>query len=222
MAWSVRPRCGLTQSGAYLSSNSVFRKDGPEGRLLERTSVRPEPNSSRCTHIIFRRPSSGCGDCDTRSDYLVSTDADASKHLERNIDTELAKQLCKRLERLRKKPITARGILPEPIRDKAGLHAVLSPRFLRREARKVFEELCVGANVRVLIDEPAARGKPQLRLLATGDADRQARRQTWTMRVERYALAEDATVRVEVATEGGLGRWLGGQQTLEGKGGTAS
>jgi len=193
----------------------------PEGRLLALTSVRPGPNSTRRTSIIFRRPSPGCTDCDTRPACLDSTEVDTSKHLELNVDTDLAKQLRKRLERVRRKPTATRGIVPEPIREEAGLHAVLSPRFLPREARKVFEELFVGASVRVALDEPPAR-KPPLRLVATGDAARQARRQTWDARVERYAMAEEAVVKLEVATDREIGRWLWGGEPTEAMEGAAS
>ena len=50
--------------------------------------------------------------------------------------------------------------------------------------------------------------KPKLRLVADGDADRQCRRQTWDERVARYALDEDATVRLEINTDQEIRRWL--------------
>jgi len=186
----------------------------PDGRTLELTSTRPTPNSSRRTSIIFRRPHSGCGNCDTRTTCLDSTDPDTGKQLELNVDTPLAKQLRKRLEQVRRKPAAARGIVPEPICEEAGLHAALSPRFLPREARKVFEELFLAVSMRVVLNELAAP-RPPLRLVATGEADRQARRQTWAARVARYALAEEATVRLEVTSSAPIRRWLGSKPSLE-------
>ena len=105
-----------------------------------------------------------------------------------------------------------------PITGEAGLHAVLSPRFKPREARKVFEELFVGASVRVVVDHPTAQ-RTRLRLIAANDADRQARRQTWTQRVARYALPDRAVVRLEIETDQDIRRWLTGSVTgnIEGK-----
>ena len=185
-----------------------------EGRALELSSVRPSPNSSRCTSVIFRRPSPGCQDCGNRTGCLTSADADAHKQLELSIDTKLAKKLRQRLGRIRTKSPEKRGTVPEAIGETAGIHAILSPRFLPREARKVFEELFISASVRVTVSKPNAP-KPKLRLVADGDADRQCRRQTWNERVSRYALAEDATVRLEIATGRGIGRWLKLGQDVE-------
>ncbi|MFT6160765.1 MAG: hypothetical protein ACJA00_003358 [Myxococcota bacterium] len=180
----------------------------PEGRLLELTTVRPAPTDATRTSIIFRRPCYGCGDCNSRRGCLTSVDLNAHKHLELTINMDVATPLRKRLERLHKKPDTARGVVPMPISEKAGLHVVLPPRFKPREARKVFEELFVGASMRVVVDNPAIQ-RTRLRLVATDDADRQGRRLTWTQRVAHYTLPEHAVVRLEIETDRELRRWLG-------------
>lgn len=192
-----------------------------QGRPLELSSVRPGPSSKKRTSVIFRRPRHGCRDCESRPGCLKAADEEASKHLELVIDTELAKVLRKRLGRVRAKPKTARGTVPKPISDEPGLHAVMAPRFLPREARKAFEELFVGASVRVVVDAPAAR-QSRLRLVADSEAERQARRQTWEQRVARYALAEEATVEVDVATDREIRRWLHRARPREATEGAAS
>ena len=164
----------------------------PEDRTLVLTTVRARPS------IIFCRPRGGCEDCSARAGCLHSQQRDAAKHAEFSVPTEAADALRERLDLARGKADPSPRIELRPIDVDAGLHAVITPRFLPAAARHHFEAIFLGATLRVEVDLPPPE-PPRPRLVAADEAERQQRRLTWSDRTARNALPDDATVNLDVS-----------------------
>ncbi len=176
-----------------------------DGRGLTLTTVRPQEHAPGRTNIILRRPVRGCMDCPPRPRCLRSERPQACKHVEIAIPTPVAERLRERLSLIRQPAPTPAF---EPIRDPAGPLAVVDTLFLPAEARHAFEEVFLGAMLRVHVDLPR-QDRQRTRLVAIDVADRQRRRKTWAQNVERNELPHDATIRVEVAGAAPIRRMLG-------------
>jgi len=170
-----------------------------DGRRLALTTVRRTPRSPTTTGVIFRRPLGGCEDCASRPHCLHSERPLASKHLEVSIPTAVAEPLRERLERIRQRPEQP---ALAPIGATPGPRAVHDSLFLPAEARHAFRDLFDDVTLRVVVQCPPPR--PRLRLVADDVADRQRRRKTWAQNLERHALPEDASVRLDIAGGRGL------------------
>ena len=182
-----------------------------DGRGLTLVTVRPREHAPGRTNIILLRPVRGCEDCSPRPRCLRSERPLASKHVEIPIPTPVAERLRDRLALIRK-PSGPPAI--EPIRDKPGPCAVLDTLFLPAEARHAFEQIFLGATLRVHVDiPPQHRRRP--RLLAIDVADRQRRRKTWAQNLERNELPHDASVQVEVAGSTPIRTMLGESDPME-------
>jgi hypothetical protein len=164
-----------------------------DGQVLEVTTVRKAENAPDRTGVIFRRPTGGCADCAMRSGCLRSERADADKHAEFSIPSKVAEQVRSRLSSVRSEPTPTS--LPPP----DGLRAVAAPLFLPAMARQVFAERFAQGTLWVAVDRPPPT-RPQPRLVAVDEADRQRRRKTWTQNLARYALP--STVQVHIAVAG--------------------
>ncbi len=177
-----------------------------EGRGLTLTSVRPVEHADGRTGIIFRRPRGGCEDCSSRQTCCRSARQEVPKHAEFAVSTFIADQLRRRLALVRAKPSGPRSI--EPLGTDPGPYTVADSLFLPASARQIFAEAFLGATIRVDVELPPP-GEPRPRLIAVDIGDRQRRRKTWTQNVERYALPDEAKVRVEVAGSATLRQMLG-------------
>ena len=178
----------------------------PEGRPLQLTTVRPSGHKNGRTHVIFRRPAGGCEDCTSRPGCLNSAQSSASKHAEFSIPTEIADRLRERLLLVRGED--GGGFPIEDIPVSSGPRAIADALFLPARARHTFRECFAGATLRIEVELPPPEA-PRPRLVAMDLSDRQRRRRTWQQNVDRYALAEGAKVRVEVAGGSTLRSMLG-------------
>lgn len=182
--WTWEPRDGKLQC--------------PDGRDLVLTTVRPRPQAPGRTGLVFCRPKGGCEACAVRDDCLRSVKPKVAKHAQFPVPNEVADKLRKRLALVRGKTKPETPLELHPVEGDAGLHAVLSPRFLPSEARRRFREVFDHARLRVDVDMPPSE-PAQPRLVAVDVADRQHRRQTWAQRNACNRLPEDAVVRIEAA-----------------------
>ena len=162
----------------------------PDERALTLTTARRAERTESTTGIIFRRPKGGCEACEPRDGCLRSERPEASKHAELSIPTETATALRGRLERIRAR----RAGFPEPTAP--GPQAVRDSLFLPARARQTYDACFRRASLRVEVELPDA--PPLLELLAEDAGDRQRRRKTWSQNAARYALPDDAMVRVRL------------------------
>jgi len=175
----------------------------PDGRPLDLTSVRPKEHAEGRTGIIFRRPKGGCEDCAPRDACFESSRHAAPKHTEFSVPTPLASKLRQRLALVR--ALAESTILP--VADAPGPLLVHDSLFLPAEARRTFRDCFVGASVHIDVELPSPE-PPRPRLLAVDVAHRQRRRETWTQKLQRYALAQGASVRLLVEGAPSLRRVL--------------
>jgi Transposase DDE domain len=184
----------------------------PEGRALALTSVRPEAAGAERTGAIFCRPIGGCQDCASRTGCLATIRYEAAKHIELAVPTPIATRLRERLALIRGKAPGRTCLEPQDVA--AGPRAVQDALFLPAMARQCFAELFRGASLRVEVKLPAP-APPRPRLVAIDVADRQRRRKTWKQNLDRYALPEGASLRVEVAGGEALMTMLDRQPSLK-------
>ncbi len=182
-----------------------------DGRELTLTTVRRREHARGRTGIIFRRPTGGCEECEPRQGCLQSTRPMAPKHAELSIPTPTAKKLRARLRGVRSKesvrnPSTTPAITP--VTRSPGHRQAIESMFLPATARQAFRAIFQGATLHVDVELPDPPS-PCLTLVADDEAHRQRRRKTWQQNLDRYALPEDAKVRIQVAAGPELRAMLG-------------
>jgi hypothetical protein len=180
----------------------------PDGREMTFTTVRAAEHAPGRTGIIFRRPLGGCEDCDERDQCLTSDRPQAVKHVEFSVPSDIADQLRARLALVRGKVDPDKPLDLDPIQDTAGLHKVLTPLFLPREARRRLGEVFDHATLRIEVDVPEPDRPQRPRLVAADEADRQKRRQSWEQRAQYNKLPEVAVVRIEAQGRAELATFL--------------
>lgn len=169
-----------------------------QGRELVLTTVRAEPHAPGRTGVIFCRPAGGCEDCAARTDCLRSGRPAAAKHAEFSVPTEIADRLRERLALVRGKAEPTRRVEVRPVEARAGLHAVIAPRFLPTEARRAFRAMFAEITLHISVELPPSE-HPRPRLVAADEPARQHRRATWERRVADNALPEEAVVHIDVS-----------------------
>jgi len=188
--------CLLAQRPGWTWDAEAQELRCPDGRPLVLTSVRSREHAEGRTGIIFCRPSRGCEVCAPRETCFTSWQHAASKHVELSVPTALASKLRQRLARVRA-PAEPTII---PLADEPGPQLIHPSLLLPAEARRACRECCKGAAVHVDLELPPP-ASPHPRLVAVDLAHRQRRRETWVQKLNRYALAEAAVVRLTI--EGG-------------------
>ena len=175
-----------------------------QDRPLALTSVRPAEHAPGRTGVIFRRPSGGCVDCPSRPECLRTERREATKHVEVTLPSEPAGRLRDRLAVVRSRPSSA----IVPIEVQPGPRALEDALLLPALARQLFAELFVGATLHLSVELPPPEpARP--RLVALDPAARQHRRKTWQQNLDRYALPDNARVRLVVAASPKLRHLLG-------------
>ena len=196
----------LTTRPAWRLEPSTTDLRCAEQRSLTLTTIRPDEHAPGRTGIIFRRPTGGCTDCTSRAGCLRSDLPQTPKHAEFAVPTSMATRLRERMALVRRSRTDPASI--EPIDSPPGPHAVADSLFLPARARQAFAATFSGASLRIEVELPEPDA-PQPRLVAVDAADRQRRRKTWAQNVDRYALPDGATVRMEVAGSARLRIMLG-------------
>ena len=171
-------------------------------RVLEVTTVRKKAHAAGRTRVIFRRPVGGCQDCSVRAGCLQSKRADAHKHAEFSILSDVADRVRERLS-----AVVGQSPWSEPS-SSAGRLAVSNPLFLPAMAHQVFAERFAQGSLWVSVMRPPS-SPPRPRLVAEDVADRQRRRKTWEQNLNRYALTAGTEVHIEVAGTPALKQMIG-------------
>jgi hypothetical protein len=162
----------------------------PEGRELSLATVRASVEGREQTSLIFIRPAGGCQPCASRPGCLRSARQEAVKHAEVAIPKAVAEALRVRLHQARSAP-------PGQAPAASGQRQCTFSLFVAARARRLYRSALLDATLRVWVQRPLCPRRPVL--LATDAADRQRRRLTRAANVARYALPDEAIVRVEVS-----------------------
>jgi hypothetical protein len=187
----------------------------PDGQGLALSSVESPPR----TRIFFSGRSGVCDDCRYRPACFASTASRARKMTSVTLEGDVAARLRALWGQVARRPPTAsvptpspspqppanrRGDLPlQRLSDEPpGPYAIAVSLFLPAAARHAFAHAARNLTTHVEVDLPRPRRQP--RLIAATVGARQHRRLSWTERVARNALPDEAQVRVTYAGAGRL------------------
>lgn len=187
----------------------------PDGQVLALSSVENPPR----TRLFFSGRSGVCTDCRYRPACFASTASRARKMTSVTLDADTAARLRERWRLVPRRPPTApvptpppspqpkanrRGDLPlqRLSEEPPGTYAIAVSLFLPAAARRGFAHAARNLTTHVEVDLPRPRRQP--RLIAATVGARQHRRLTWTERVARNALPDEAQVHVTYAGAGRL------------------